>query len=1108
MRRRFLAFSEPLERRVFLSGDPAPPDLSPLSIPNLVFSNGVFTATNPTISVQGTPTISLQGTVTVAGGNITADGQVRAAFGGNQLLFGGSFTIPIGSAATSALSDTLANVADRLQLAGTQLQFQNLLLTAGAVQFDARATLPAALGSYELSATQVSFGASGITAATLGISDPSVYRLDLGGFALHAQQLSATYEVPAGRIRFNGQFAAPQLSTTVDLTGSRFLAVGAGPTIEFAGGVSINGPVTIGGPWKLNSLDLQINYQNGSFSTSGTGVLDTGGGTLHLQAQFQNSAFTFTASGGATFDLLGMRFTLSSFRFTSDQSAPEGWDPLIEIEGSLQLPPQFGNFTVAVQNPNVLRIDSTGVSLTGAALSLPGNQTFTLLGLIELKTQNATLSFDFSRSEMKLQGTCTIPTLDNLQINLSGSNFAALKFDNGLDFAMQASFTDIHLPIFGAWQLHNGSVTINKPYGVVPGDISGSFQIRTPNNTTIAVGLAFENGRLTQVTATNNNPSPDFTFFGVSGRISSLKFIPDIHPGNADDFEPQLELQGSMAFPTSFGTVSGGGAVTFAVADPEKFILNESGLTLTGGSISIPAVHFNLLNLVKVAGQSLKVQYLSSPTASLRVSGIVKVPQLYNLELNFNPAQGRFIQFDSAGNVSVNGVLSVRDVVIVRNLWVIKQASFAFNNTGQQNVFQVNATLQIPSGAQVGGTISFVGGDLDSISLFGENLRIPLGATGLFLQRIEGGLQNLANPTGNPPLRFHGALGLSFGPRIDIHLPSIVGGGTLSGSLVDLTVQGTIDRHSLSVNGDVAIVGNSRPAPASGLITGSAALTLNWSRGTFQGDWQVSTLGGLFSANVRVQANSYGTFGFIGTGTGRLPSGFPFYGLQLPSADGALYFTNNNDYSDDFVACWGSITKFGYTLTKGIKIFFDGNYQIINSEVVLPPIVTGEERGEFDIHAGTARYLVTADWPNRAVNPQLVRVQFFDPGTSQLIDVTTPGNGLVDSVQVDQLQAGNRLFLLTGVRRSGRYVFTLVPPAGQQLGETSWTGGVPNEKPQIHITGATVAPNLSDVTIDYTAFDPEDQARITFFLDTDNTGFDGTAIQVHRNHVPAFEVPE
>ncbi len=1108
-------FSESLENRVLLFG--GPPDLSPLSIPNLTFDNGVFTATNPTISVNGTPTVSLQGTVTVANNQITAQGQVSAAFGGNQLLFGGSFVIPVGTAITSSLADTLGNVANRLPLGGTSLTFTNLTLGAGAVTFDATAKLPQALGAFELSATGVQVGASGITAATLGIADPSIYQLDLGGFKLNAQNLAASYDVASSKVRFNGLFNAPQLNTTVDLSGNRFLAVGAGPTIEFNGGVSIAGPVTIGGPWKLNTLDLDIAFQNNAFTTTGTGIVDTGGGNLTITSSFANNVFAFTTQGQAMFQLLGMDLTISAFTFTSDQSGGGTFDPKITVQGSLKLPEQFGNFTIAIEQQNQLTVDSTGVQVTGGTASFPGAQTFSVIGLLEVKSVNATLSFDFQNSEVKLQGSFTIPSLNSLTINLTGNNFAALRFaNNSLDFAFVGSFTNLNIPIFQQWQLQNGTVTVNKPFGTSPGDINGMFSIRTPNNTTIGLGLAFVAGRVSEITVTNNNPNPDFTFFGLSANVTSVKFIPDINPGNDDFFEPQLELQGSASLPTSFGTTSGGGRVTFSIAAPEKFILNENAITLTGGSISIPAVNFNLLGLVKVSVQSLNVQFISTPTESLRISGVLKIPQLFNLTLDFDPARNRFIEINSAGTVRVNGSVSVNNVAIVPNVWVIKSASFTFNNTGPQTMFQVDASLQIPSGIIIGGSIKFVNGDLDGISLFADNLRVPLGATGVFLTRIDGGLQNLANPTGNPPLRFSGGLGLSFGPRITIPLPGILG-GPLTGAIIDLTVQGTIDKNRMTVNGDVALIGNSRPPPPSGLATGSSMLTLDWNRGIFEGDVTVNVLGGFFNASVHAVVSSEGFFTFQGEGSVRIPNGIPIVGGISPGGGkGALYFSDDGNYSNDFIAAWGSITvpnpdAYGwwsdgqpYVYTKGLKIFFDGNYEIINSEVTLPPINFNLERAEFEIAAGTSRYLVTADWANPGLNPNQIRVQFQDPNTGVLTDVTQPGNGIVDNFTVQTLQPGNRAFLLGGVRRTGRYIFTLVPPVGNSFQNTRWSGGTPNEKPVITPTTGVVAANGSDVTISYSAFDPDDIAKIRWYADVNNGTFTGVPIRVYFNGQPTL----
>lgn len=1107
MRRKWIA--EALERRTVLDA----PDLSPLSIPNLIDQgNGSWTANNPIISHSGTPVLSIQGSVSVTNTTISANGTVSTQLGSPLTLFQGSFSINVGQVVTNALSDAAAQLPNKVTLGGVSLSYSKMSIAATGLTLDATASLPAALGGFTMQATNITIGASGVSAATLGIASPQTFKFDLSGFKLNTSSLSAVYDVPAKKVKLQGMFDAPQLSTQIDLTGAKSITVGEGPTIDFVGGIALTDPVAIAGAWKLTKLDLNVAYQNQNFTVDGTAQLDTGGGVLNLAAAFTTSSFNFSLNGSQDFKLIGMTLDVSQLTFKSDKGNTGSWDPEARFRGTLTLPQALSAAQLTIDQANELVVDSSGVSITGGSISLPGDRTFNALGLLEVKTQNARLDFDFTNREAKLQGTFIVPTLNDFTLDLSGGKFLALKLNaqDELEFSANAVFTVTSLPLFGGWKIDNLAVNWTKQYTDPVGSITAAGTLVTSGNKQIALTMQFENGRLKEISATDDTNDPEFTFLGCSVNIKQLTFKPDINPGNDDAWEPQLELRGGVSLPTAFGAMNDGSAITFEVADPEKFIITESGVDLTGGTISFPNIKFDLLKLVEVQVDGLTITYSSNP-GKFRVSGVVSVPQLFGTKLDFNAAQNKYIEIDANGTVNAVGTISIANVTIVPGVWSIKSAVFNFNTNPGNSLFSVTAEIAIPTGISVEGSVQFKNGDLDQIFLAANNINKPLGTTGVFLQRIGGGLENLTNPGGNPGLTFVGTLGITAGPQINIPLPAWAG-GDVGGALVAVQATGRINKTGLTINGEAALVG--KVNPVSGLATGTMNVSLNWKTGQFKADASLSFFGGLITSNATFKAQGGPPLAasFRGTGALTLPNNIPIVGgSQVASGNGALYYINDFNgnslnLSNDFCAAWGSVDIPIYgEVTRGFRVFFDGRIEFLTSEVTLPEVFTNTEAAAYDLPVKNTAYL-KINWTN-GINETALNVQFDPQNGGPLIDVKqTPG--YINSITLDPPVAGaKRVLKLSGIVRAGRYIFSIVPPGGQQFQNTTWNLTFPTFKPTLAFTGSSIA-NLANVTLNYNAADPDSSANINFFYDTDNAGFDGQPIQVVHQNNKKSDVPE
>ena len=191
----------------------------------------------------------------------------------------------------------------------------------------------------------------------------------------------------------------------------------------------------------------------------------------------------------------------------------------------------------------------------------------------------------------------------------------------------------------------------------------------------------------------------------------------------------------------------------------------------------------------------------------------------------------------------------------------------------------------MPPGFDVSAAVDFIT-DPDSGSLELNDLEIgvsnlnggagePIADTGLFLQSITGTINHIA--AGDPvPTLFTGSVTLTAGPQIDINLPSWAG-GEVKGSLIALTLTGSIDSNHLSASGTMTV--------ANGLVASeSATVTDNWNEGVLEGQGQCSLLGGAVTATASFKVDSELDLTLQGTATLSLGPIFPAPFSSLASA--------------------------------------------------------------------------------------------------------------------------------------------------------------------------------------------------------------------------------
>lgn len=563
---------------------------------------------------------------------------------------------------------------------------------------------------------------------------------------------------------------------------------------------------------------------------------------------------------------------------------------------------------------------------------------------------------------------------------------------------------------------------------------------------------------------------------------------------------PQVELQASLTMPDELG------GVTVAIADPHAIVLSAAGTAITGGSFAFPDVDFSLLGLLDVEAENLMVEYTAATTepvapAALKLRGTVVLPQVWNLTADFSldeeEDQDNYIEIVAGAplpTVNVVGTLALEDLVIVPELWEIKEAKLTLDTT--QDLVRGDATITVPPGITIIGGLGFLNGELDYIRFGVDDLNTPIGVTGAFLQKIAGDVSNLA-PDAQDPVLFGGDLGLTAGPSVTVWLPEWAG-GTLEGALVDLDIRGEIDIKHLTGEGTLEILG--------GLVTGTADDSeLNWDEGFLTVHAQVKALADAISAGVKIRADTDMNLTMSGDGSLTIPEAIPLWGdTQIGSAQTLMHFSNDDNYANDLLASWGetTISAFGTSvrIVAGIRVNFDGSWQLIGAKRLaqlpvpdaLPlkggsPVTVLDADYASDIEPGADWLMMNASWETASADTGLV--------------VEGPDGTVYDEAAIAANPDMEIVAQLTGL--FSRTVIVRNPAGGTwQVGVDDATGlgavtcdfyrDAPG--PQAAVTGLELDHAAQTVDIDYEACSSGAGAVLNLYFDTDDAGADGSFI--------------
>jgi len=410
----------------------------------------------------------------------------------------------------------------------------------------------------------------------------------------------------------------------------------------------------------------------------------------------------------------------------------------------------------------------------------------------------------------------------------------------------------------------------------------------------------------------------------VKGGAETADLVVTAEDSNKRDYECDLEL---IVVPEEIPVIGKLGTKKFS----EMLKRAQQGHLTTVADYLPNNIHTKLFGMafdLTNMGISLTVDW-AQPSMSVKLQG--KMEWAIGKGTAGTGKQLKLVVDLSGDNyISISGNRKAYSWDIVGELKVpdFKIGKFAFSNMvlkvnkGQAS-FSASAYVQLPwIKYSFGGSIGIVDGYLDSMAIGVDSLNIPLGGTGLFLQKIEGGIKGIATELN---LTFEGTLGLTAGPKFKVEFVDWLGLDNGVYSLCEMTLTG-----SISTSGDLE--GSSSFVILGGLATGSGSASLKGGELTVKGTY--TFLNSCISVKGELHAST-GGITIEGTGTATVPREKYFGPLAGYSMSANVAAEVRTSASDSFVMAWQIISVLGNEFTIGFKSNFEGKVSMLGSTDLL-----------------------------------------------------------------------------------------------------------------------------------------------------------------------------
>ncbi len=504
--------------------------------------------------------------------------------------------------------------------------------------------------------------------------------------------------------------------------------------------------------------------------------------------------------------------------------------------------------------------------------------------------------------------------------------------------------------------------------------------------------------------------------------------------------------------------------------------------------LRLPAVDLALLPNFGVTTQDMHFQYRRLPLPTLHIQGIGTVD--FGLgEASVDFAGSNYIDV-TTGGLRVVGSLEVDDIALSGG-WGLSKLLLNINSVAET----ITGTVEVstPANASVNGEFRLSNGRLNAIQVTVPLPfpGVPIGESGFFLTDISGGLENLVEPPKVPQLSADATV--TFGPELDISLPPWLGGAKFDATLLTVDGEITLSSSLVGLNGNLRSLG--------GLISGDGSSSINLSKKKLTASTRFNVYGqSILDGKLNVTAGRTPSVALNVSG----PITFPALmlvdqlllgGKSLPNGKLSIrYHDNNTLYDDTLVASiklsglknpigfFGSFADQTPTFF-GLEQLTARRRSIARTTNVEPSSpLTAED--SFDVPKGAPEAVFGARWTVAG---------------SATFELETPGGIVLNEAAIasrpdirflDELSGDSQRFLTVDNPEAGTWKIRIVDASN--LGTVDFIGLKTSIDPTLRIGSTRI--EGQELVIDYLAADPDSQAKLTFFYDTDDQDFDGVPL--------------
>ena len=422
--------------------------------------------------------------------------------------------------------------------------------------------------------------------------------------------------------------------------------------------------------------------------------------------------------------------------------------------------------------------------------------------------------------------------------------------------------------------------------------------------------------------------------------------------------------------------------------------------------------------------------------------------------------------------------------------------------------FSASAYVKLPwIKYSFGGSIGIVDGYLDSMAIGVDGLNVPLGGSGLFLQKIEGGISGIATELN---LTFEGTLGLTAGPKFSVEFVDWLGIDNGEYSLCEMTLTG-----SISTSGD--LVGSSNCVILGGLATGGGSAGIKGGELFVTGHYTL--LNGCISIEGEMHAGT-GGITINGKGTATVPREKIFGPLAGFGMSANVAANVNHSASDSYVMAWQQVELLGNVFTIGFKSTFEGKVTLLGATDLLKEEDRANLRSLKSVSMkkgiSVAAPLLGASEPSASktitVNYSGISLfQFKLSSSGANVSLSFDGTeytqaaiaaGLYENMQVvSELSGDKYITIAVNNAQSGDWTMNSYGDADASFGFYTLDGGV--QKPVI--TTITVGEETRSATIGYTLGDLSGltDVQLSIYRTEKDAGYTGQRLAVIES--PASE---